>query len=274
MMKKIPYIKFTLDILIGVTFALFYNKNVLGGLAFHEIAGLVICGAFVAHVLLNINWVKNVTLKLFDRKLPWKTKLNYVLNLLLLITMTTIIVTEILISRVVFPNLTIGNEQWMKMLHLTVSYLTLIIVAVHVGLHWQWVINMFKKVFKIKSSSKVLGYTAKIITVLMLLFGVYEMYATGFGNRVAQSANMFSTTTQQGPMGEGDFSQNGQPPEGFDGERPTPPSGDFQDNENATSDQANSQTASGDNSTWSNSSCTKKWKHACFNGWENERRTR
>lgn len=253
-MKKIPYIKFTLDILIGVTFALFYNKNVLGGLAFHEIAGLVIVGAFLAHVLLNLNWVKNVTLKLFDRKLPWKTKLNYLLNLLLLITMTTIIVTGILISRVVFPNLTIGNEQWMKMLHLTVSYLTLIIVAVHVGLHWQWVINMFKKVFNIKSSSKILGFTAKMITVLLLLFGVYEMYATGFGNRVAQSASLFSSTTQQGQMGDGDFvrgdfSQNGQPPEGFDGERPTPPNGDFQDNDNATSEQTDSQTASGDIST-------------------------
>lgn len=229
MKKMTSSIKFGLDLIIGVTFALFFNKNVLGGLAFNEIAGLVICGAFLAHVLLNGKWVKNVTIKLFDRKLPWKTRISYCLNVLLLLTMTTIVVTGILISRVVFPDLTIGNEQSMKMLHLSVSYLTLILVAIHVGLHWQWVMNMFKKTFRIKSSTTSLGYVAKIVTVLTLLFGLYEIYSTGFGNRVVQSAGIFSTSSEQGKMGNGQFSQGGQPPEGFNGERPTPPNGDFSD---------------------------------------------
>ncbi|MDF2857239.1 MAG: hypothetical protein K0Q87_3090 [Neobacillus sp.] len=234
-MKKANYIKFVLDIILGITFALFYNKNVLGGLQFHEIAGLTICGGILVHVLLNWKWVKNVSLKLFDRKLPNKTRLSYLLNLLLLITMTTVVITGIFISRVVFPNINIGNEQSFKMLHLTVSYLTLIIVAVHVGLHWQWVMNLFKKIFNIKSSSKVMGYTAKVATVMMLLFGGYEIYSTGFVTKVAQSGNIFSASSQQGKMGgEGfgqrQFGENGQPPQGFDGERPTPPSGDLDNN--------------------------------------------
>jgi hypothetical protein len=35
-MKKITYVKFAIDILMAVTFVLFFNKQVLGGLTFHE----------------------------------------------------------------------------------------------------------------------------------------------------------------------------------------------------------------------------------------------
>ncbi|GAA3319756.1 hypothetical protein GCM10020331_027960 [Ectobacillus funiculus] len=74
-----------------------------------------------------------------------KTRFGYLLNLLLLITMTFNMVSGIIISRVVFPNINIGNEMWFKVTHISVSFLTLILVAVHVGLHWQWVIQVWKK---------------------------------------------------------------------------------------------------------------------------------
>ncbi len=240
---------------MGITFALFYNDRVLGGLAFHEIAGLVIIGAFLTHVLLNGKWVKNVTLKLLNKKLPWKTRFGYLLNVLLLITMTAIIVTGIIISKVVFPNLTVGNERWMQMLHISVSYITLVLVAIHVGLHWQWVMNLSKKIVKVKALPNWFDYIVKISVVALFLFGAYEIYTTGFGTRLVSSANIFSGSEQgqfEGKPGEGftkgQFSENGQPPEGFNGrsnrdfegqtppnwdesgEKPTRPDGDFQGN--------------------------------------------
>ncbi|MDM5452123.1 hypothetical protein [Peribacillus simplex] len=76
-MKKLMFVKLGLDILMAVTFVLFFNKQVLGGLTFHEIAGLVIAVLFFIHVLLNWRWVKKVTVKLFDLNLPLKTKFGY-----------------------------------------------------------------------------------------------------------------------------------------------------------------------------------------------------
>ncbi|MGJ7920180.1 DUF4405 domain-containing protein [Neobacillus sp. LXY-4] len=235
MKKRIPYIKYGLDLIMGVTFALFYNDRVLGGLAFHEIAGLVIIGAFLTHVLLNVKWVKNVTLKLFNPKLPWKTRFGYILNLLLLITMTAIIVTGIIISKVVFPNLTVGNERWMQMLHISVSYLTLVLVAIHVGLHWQWVMNLSKKIFRVKALPNWFDYAVKISVVALFLFGAFEVYTTGFGTRLVSSASIFSSSEQgqfEGKQGEGfskgQFSENGQPPEGFDGQMPNRSEGNFE----------------------------------------------
>lgn len=225
-MKKINYVKYALDLIVGIIFALFYNKNVLGGLAFHEIAGLVICGAFLTHILLNFRWVKNVTLKLFDRKLPGKTRFSFLLSLLLLVTMTTVIITGLFISKVVFPNLNIGNERWFHMLHLFVSYLTLIIVAVHIGLQWKWVMNVSRKIFKIRIKSKALSYSTKLATVLILLFGAYEIYATGFASKITGSANLFtnaSVTNMEKPQGDEGFGGGH-----FNGERPSAPDRAFQ----------------------------------------------
>ena len=53
---------------MALTFALLFNPRVLGGLTFHETAGLAIGAAILTHILLNYRWVKNVTLKIFDQK--------------------------------------------------------------------------------------------------------------------------------------------------------------------------------------------------------------
>jgi hypothetical protein len=230
-MKKITYVKFAIDILMAVTFVLFFNKQVLGGLTFHEIAGLAIAAVFFTHVLLNWQWVKKVTVKLFDRKLPVKTKFGYVLNLLLLITMAFIIISGIFISKVVFPNINIGNERWFQLTHISISFLVLILVAAHVGLHWKWVVNVFKNIVHLKSQKRSLGIAAKVATVALLVFGVYQMYTTNFVMHLQGVSSVFSTQMLEGNFtrGEGNF-ERGTPPGGFErGEgqfdRGTPPEG-------------------------------------------------
>lgn len=53
---------------MGIIFALLFNKNVFGGMSFHEIAGLVIGFAVLIHIVLNWKSVKNVTLSIFNLK--------------------------------------------------------------------------------------------------------------------------------------------------------------------------------------------------------------
>jgi hypothetical protein len=202
-MKKVTYVKLSLDILMALTFVLFFNKMVLGGLAFHEIAGLAFSVAFITHILLNLQWVIKVSAKLFDRKLPGMTRFSYLLNLLLLISMTFIVVSGILISEVVFPNIQIGRSPWFKLSHISISYLVLILVGVHVGLHWKWVVNVMKNIFKIKSSKVTVGIIAKVLTVLILIYGGYQMYSTNFSTKIQGLGNVFSVT------------QSGTPPVGF-----------------------------------------------------------
>jgi hypothetical protein len=216
-MKKITYVKFAIDILMAVTFVLFFNKQVLGGLTFHEIAGLAIAAVFFTHVLLNSQWVKKVTVKLFDRKLPVKTKFGYVLNLLLLITMAFIIISGIFISKVVFPNINIDNERWFQVTHISISFLVLILVAAHVGLHWKWVVNVFKNIVHLKSQKRSLGIAAKVATVALLVFGVYQMYTTNFVMHLQGVSSVFSTQALEGTSMKGNRNfERGTPPEGIE----------------------------------------------------------
>ncbi|MFC0211557.1 DUF4405 domain-containing protein [Paenibacillus chartarius] len=201
-MKKINYVKFALDIIMALLFVLFFNKNVLGGLTFHEYAGLFFAVAYFTHVLLNLGWVKRVTVKMFDRSLPWKLRGSYALNLLLLISMSFIIVSGILVSHVVFPNMNVANQGWFKMTHISVSFLVLVLVGVHVGLHWQWVMQVWNKIWSVKGKIAWLRYTATAAAVLILLFGVYEINQTGFMSRLASSASVIGMGSQQPMMGE------------------------------------------------------------------------
>jgi hypothetical protein len=216
-LKKINYVKFSLDLLMAVLFVLFFNKRVLGGQPFHEIAGLVFAVMYFTHILLNWKWVVNTTRKIFDKKLKWNLRGSYALNLLLLICMTFVIISGILISKVVFPNIQVTNQMWFHVTHISVSYLTLVLVGVHVGLHWQWVVNVWKKISRVKSTFSWGRYAARALTVLILVFGVYEMNSNGFVNQLSGITSVFSmssTQNMQGPDG-GDF--HGPGGEGFKG---------------------------------------------------------
>ncbi|WP_232380992.1 DUF4405 domain-containing protein [Paenibacillus tianjinensis] len=200
-MKKINYVKFALDIIMSVLFVLFFNKNVLGGLAFHEIAGLFFAGAYITHILLNWGWVKRVTLKMFNRSLSWRVRGSYALNFLLLVSMTFIIVSGILISHVVFPNINVGNENWFKMTHISVSFLVLALIGIHVGLHWQWVVNMCKKITSIKKGRAWMRYVAQGLTVIILLFGLNQINQTSYVSHLKSSVSAFGASTQQTGLG-------------------------------------------------------------------------
>lgn len=76
--------KLILDAVMAIVLALLYNKRVLG-MAFHEIAGIAICGLFIIHKLLNRKWIAAVTRSLFSRQTPVRQKLSWVLDFLLLL---------------------------------------------------------------------------------------------------------------------------------------------------------------------------------------------
>lgn len=184
-LKKVNYIKLGLDFLMALTFSLLFNPRVLGGLTFHETAGIAIGAAIFTHILLNYRWVKNTTLKIFDQKLPRKVRFSYFLNILLLLSMAAIIITGIMISRVLFPNFSVGESHGIRGLHNLFSYLTLVLVGVHVGVHWQWVMNVFKKVFKLKGRKPRKGDIVTAIVIIGLLIGGYHLYQTKFASNPA-----------------------------------------------------------------------------------------
>lgn len=200
-MKKITLVKITLDILMSVVFVLLLNKTVLGGMEFHKIAGLGIGAAFLLHCALNWKWIKAVSTKLFSKNTNIKTKIGYVLDIILFINFIIIIITGVIIEKK-------HGSMVYKMLHISGSYLTLIIVGIHVGLHWNFVMNAFKNIFKINNKNKVLTYIARVLTVLLLAFGIYNMVSSNFISRATGIVSIFSASS---PNGGSKVNSNGAP---------------------------------------------------------------
>lgn len=76
--------KFILDAVMAIILVLLYKKLVIS-LAFHEIAGLILFVLFAVHLIVNRKWIRAVALSLNNRSIPVKTKVCYVVDILLLI---------------------------------------------------------------------------------------------------------------------------------------------------------------------------------------------
>lgn len=191
-MKKINFIKISLDIAMAFVFVLLFNTSVIAGLTFHEAAGLSIGLAFILHMTINRRWIRQVTRNLFGRQIAVKTRIGYFVDVLLLLSMFYTIFSGIMISRVLLPNLQIGNESFFRNTHAAVAYLSLGLVGIHIGLHWQWVMNLFKKMLPIRQNRQVLGYAAKIVAALVFAVGVSCIYTTNYFSKVAMLGTAFS----------------------------------------------------------------------------------
>lgn len=182
-MKKINYIKFIIDLAMLITFTLFFNKMVLG-MALHEIIGIAIGGVVLVHCGLNFKWIKAITSKLFSKDIKLRTRIIYILDVALLIDILAIIISGLSISRVVCPWLRLSWLPNLKGVHMFASYLILMIIGIHLGLHWKWVMNTFKKIFNIKES-KVLTYIARVLAIIILVFGIYSFTSTNYLARLS-----------------------------------------------------------------------------------------
>ena len=133
--------KLILDLTMFGTFLAVSNPHLTGN-TIHEWLGVSLAGAVITHLLFNWKWIVNVA-KTFFQKLWHKSRLNFVVNTLFFIAMTGSFFSGILISRDVMSTLGIQlnvSGSW-KMLHSLMSNISVTMLAVHVALHWKWIVN-------------------------------------------------------------------------------------------------------------------------------------
>jgi len=118
----------------------------LTGIAVHEWLGLALAAALIAHIVLHWDWVVKVTLQ-FLRKLFHSSRLNYIVDGILMIAFVVVMLSGILISRSVLSILGIqvaASPAW-RFLHSSSADLFLIMVGLHFALHWSWIVNACKR---------------------------------------------------------------------------------------------------------------------------------
>ncbi len=116
------------------------------GQTIHEWLGLAFGAGIITHLLLHWKWIVNVVRRFFS-KLPGQVRINSILNSLLFIAMTLIIFSGIMISKVVLSTFGLSGSHdaiW-RWLHTSATNVTLIIVGLHVALHWKWIVSTIKR---------------------------------------------------------------------------------------------------------------------------------
>jgi len=134
-----------LDLLLVLAFVVDMEEH-FTGLQIHELLGVFIGAAIIIHLILHWNWILNVT-RAFFKKLVHESRLNYLLNIALFADVATLIVTGILISRTLGLDLSAVQEssRTLEQLHRLTADLSLLIVALHVALHWKWIVTHASK---------------------------------------------------------------------------------------------------------------------------------
>ncbi len=143
-------IKFALDCLLLSAFLLLMDPRSFYGLEFHEWAGLIIGAFFVLHILLSWGFVKMVTLGFF-RSISPRPRMNYTLDALLLLSMTVAIVSGLPIARTMdfsWMGFSRSSMLFWRALHTSSSMITLVVVGIHLGLHWSWVLARLRPAFR------------------------------------------------------------------------------------------------------------------------------
>lgn len=159
-MKK-NTIKMIVDILMLVLMLLEYSKIYTGQLL-HEIFGIALLGLFIIHNVLNINFYKT----LFKGKYNVQRLITTIIDLLFLLCMLFTIILGVPISEKIFSFLNLNGNMTIRKLHTIFGYWGLIILAIHLGLHFKMIFAKLKNKVKENKIMKILIFTIQIIIII------------------------------------------------------------------------------------------------------------
>lgn len=123
---------------IFIAFLVASNPS-LTGISLHEWLSVAFAGTILLHILMHWKWVVTLTRQFFY-KLFHVSRLQYVIDALLLIAFTGIMLSGLMISKSVLPTLGLqasSNQAW-RVVHATSASASLFLVGLHFALHWNW----------------------------------------------------------------------------------------------------------------------------------------
>jgi hypothetical protein len=137
-------LKFFLSLSLTIVMLLLMDPRSFYGISFHEWAGLIIGLFFILHKILNWGWIKKVTVGFF-RKSTGRARFNYALDILLFAGLILMILSGMAIARTIdFSWLNLGGSMmFWRVMHTSSSLITLTLFGIHLGLHWNWVLQRF-----------------------------------------------------------------------------------------------------------------------------------
>lgn len=112
----------------------------------HEWWSFVFCVIVALHLLFSWGWIVNVSRRLLA-SLRGEVRFNYYWDLLLYVTLAVVMVSGLVVSEVALPQMGIPHRRdvFWSVTHKVSSYAMMLVVGVHLAMHWDWVTAALKR---------------------------------------------------------------------------------------------------------------------------------
>lgn len=171
-MRSILLLRLGLDSVAAGLLLAALAYNWLGNLA-HEIAGTGLFLLLISHNLFNRRWYGAIAKGRHDgRRLITRG-----INLSLLASMLALLITSVIISQDLFSALPLTSTVGLRQIHTMAACLALLIVSVHLGLHWTMIMGVARTWAGITSESKGRSLALRTLALLGSLYGLFSLAA-------------------------------------------------------------------------------------------------
>lgn len=178
-MNRHLFIRLVIDLSMTVLMLVAMAYHITGN-AVHEWVGVPLFVLFIGHNVLNRKWYK----AMFERRHNARRILSIIVNFLFLVSMATVLISSVPISRDLFPFIVIENDMMARQVHVLASYWGFIFMAVHIGISWGTIMNAARKMAGLTSKNRIRTITLRIIAVLIVVYGVETSFEREIGSKL------------------------------------------------------------------------------------------
>lgn len=146
--------RYAIDALLLVLMIVAAAQKATGNLI-HEWISLLFIIPFAVHLVQHWEWITRIPKRFFG-KLNIQSRINVILNIALYLLMLWVIVSGLMTSKEALPLLgfDVGRDGFWKQMHKLGADGLLIILGIHMAMHWSWIVKMTKKIFSRRKTSR------------------------------------------------------------------------------------------------------------------------
>lgn len=141
----------------------------------HEIFGTVLFALLGWHIAVNRTWFRN----LFRGQYDTRRTITLVLHLLLIANILVLLGTSVVISKSAFDFLPVPDSIYLRDVHWFAAYWVMVIVGIHLGLHWSRVMGIVRTTLKLSSESFARTSVLRLAAAFLAGFGVWSSSVVG-----------------------------------------------------------------------------------------------